>query len=98
MGSHGPGLIIALFTALVGSLLAWVVGTQVTYLWDDQKRRRESDLAALARFYELYGTFFSTWKLWSASKDPENSFKVRVGDGICSRKPKLPRAVLKRFS
>jgi membrane protein YqaA with SNARE-associated domain len=53
-------LIVALFTALVGSLLAWVVGTQVSYRWDDRKRRREADLAAATTFYQLYGTFFAT--------------------------------------
>jgi hypothetical protein len=62
------GLIIALSTVVVGSLLAWGVGTQVSYAWDERKRRRESDLAALATFYKLYGEFFVTWKLWSSHK------------------------------
>lgn len=66
--SFAQGLIIALFTAVVGSLLAWVVGTQVSYVWDERRRRRESDLAALASFYQLYGEFFATWKLWSSHK------------------------------
>jgi hypothetical protein len=66
--SLAEGLIIALFTALVGSLLAWVLGTQVSYVWDERRRRRESDLAALASFYKLYGEFFATWKLWSSHK------------------------------
>lgn len=75
MSTLESGLLIALFTAVVGSLLAWVVGTQVTYLWDDQKRRRESDLAAVATFYRLYGEFFATWKLWSAYKDKQGRLK-----------------------
>src|SRR5713226_9202117 len=73
MSSLAQGLIIALSTVMIGSVLAWVVGTQVTYLWDDQKRRRESDLAALATFYRSYGDFFTTWKLWSAHKDPKST-------------------------
>lgn len=68
VASLGQGLIIALFTAVLGSVLAWVVGTQVSYVWDERRRRRESDLAALATFYKLYGEFFATWKLWSAHK------------------------------
>ena len=52
----------------MASLLAWVVGTQVSYVWDERRRRRESDLAALAAFYRLYGEFFATWKLWNAHK------------------------------
>jgi hypothetical protein len=66
--SLGQGLIIALFTVVLGSVLAWVVGTQVSYVWDERRRRRESDLAALATFYQLYGDFFATWKLWSSNK------------------------------
>lgn len=62
------GLAIALFTAVVGSLLAWLVGTQVSFVWDERRRRREGDLAALRAFYELYGKWFSTWKLWSSAK------------------------------
>ena len=56
--SLGQGLITALFTAVVGSVLAWIVGTEVSYVWDERRRRRESDLAALATFYRLYGEFF----------------------------------------
>lgn len=61
-------LIVALFTALIGSLLLWFVGHQLTYRWEDRKRLRESDLAALASFYHLYGEFFATWKLWDSHK------------------------------
>ncbi len=75
MSSLSQGLIIALSTVMIGSVLAWVVGTQVTYLWDDQKRRRESDLAALATFYRSYGDFFATWKLWSAHKDSKGTLR-----------------------
>lgn len=68
LGALPRGLVIAAFTAIVGSLLAWFVGNQVTYRWDERKRRRESDLAALSTFYESYGKWFATWKLWDASK------------------------------
>jgi hypothetical protein len=61
-------LIPTLLTTLFGAGLAWLVGTQVSYVWDERRRRRESDLAALATFYRLYGQFFATWKLWSAHR------------------------------
>lgn len=62
------GLVIAAFAALFGSVLAWVVGTRVTTRYDERKRWRESDLASLRIFYEAYGQFFATWKLWDAHK------------------------------
>jgi len=65
--SLGQGLIIVLF----GSVLAWGVGNAVSYVWDERRRRRESDLAALATFYQVYGEFFATWKLWNAHKRSE---------------------------
>ena len=68
LGSLGRGLVIAAFTAVVGSLLAWLIGTRVTYRSDERKRRRENDLAARNSFYENYGEFFATWKLWDAAK------------------------------
>jgi hypothetical protein len=71
VSGFSQGLITALFTAVVGSALAWLVGTQVSYNWDERRRRRESDLAALAAFYRLYGEFFATWKLWSAHCDED---------------------------
>jgi hypothetical protein len=63
-GALVPGLVIAAFTAVLG----WLVGNQVSYAWDERKRRRESDLAVLASFYWNYGQFFATWKLWDVCK------------------------------
>jgi hypothetical protein len=53
---------------LFAAALAWLVGTRVAYLWDERKRRRESDLEALNGFYRAYGEFFTTWKLWDSHK------------------------------
>jgi hypothetical protein len=61
-------LLVALFTALIGAVLAYIVGVRVTAEWDERKRRREADLAALAEFYRLYGDFLATWRLWNARK------------------------------
>src|SRR5713226_7399393 len=68
MESPAQTIVIVLFTALVGSALAWVVGAQVSYFWDDRRRKRDSDLTAMSSFYKLYGEFFATWKLWSSYK------------------------------
>jgi len=62
------GLLVALGTALIGAALAYGIGVRVTDRWDERKRRREADLAALAEFYRLYGDFFATWKLWNTHK------------------------------
>ena len=72
-GDFGGGLVIAVFTAITGSALAWVIGTQVTYRWDERRRRREGDLAALTAFYTTYGEFFATWKVWDAYKRPHRA-------------------------
>lgn len=58
-------VIAALVSVVVTSLLAWLIGTRVSYGWDEVKRQRESDLAALQSFYECYGAFFAAWKMWA---------------------------------
>jgi hypothetical protein len=54
----------AIASVLVTSLLAWFIGSRISYGWDEVKRQRESDLAALESFYSCYGKFFGAWKLW----------------------------------
>ena len=61
-------LLVAAFGALVAAGLLWFVGYRLTFVWEDRKRRRESDLAAVATFYRLYGEFFAAWKLWDSHK------------------------------
>jgi hypothetical protein len=57
-------IIAAIITVVTTTLLAWLIGTRISYGWDEVKRRRESDLAALESFYRCYGAFFSAWKMW----------------------------------
>ncbi|MEU5952105.1 hypothetical protein [Streptomyces sp. NPDC047525] len=57
-----------LVTVAVSSLLAWLIGTQIAYRWDDVKRRRELDLVAVTEFYRCYGAFLRTWRMWNAHK------------------------------
>ena len=47
-------LLVAAFGALVAAGLLWGIGYQLTYVWEDRRRRRESDLAAMETFYRLY--------------------------------------------
>lgn len=67
-GDQIAGLIADTWKILFAAGLAWLVGARVAYIWDDRKRRRESDLAALNDFYRAYGEFFTTWKLWDSHK------------------------------
>lgn len=48
-------------------ILGWLVTTRVSDRWDKLKARRERDLRSLDAFYELYGRFFATWKLWEVA-------------------------------
>ncbi|GAA3077375.1 hypothetical protein [Streptosporangium carneum] len=59
---------IELLAVLLASGLAWLIGSQITYRWDDVKRRRELDLAAVESFYRAYGSFIEVWRLWNAHK------------------------------
>src|SRR5215472_7594815 len=58
-------IVAALVSVVLASLLAWFVGTRVSYGWDEVKRQREYDLAAVQSFYRCYGAFFSAWKMWA---------------------------------
>jgi hypothetical protein len=55
---------VAAASLLVGSSL----GQRLTARWDDRKKRRELELAALSEFYRLYGDFFAVWKAWETYK------------------------------
>lgn len=52
------------------SFLSWLLGTAigggaVTYFWSNLKKRRETEISALNDFYQVYGEFFTVWKLWN---------------------------------
>lgn len=57
-------VIAAVVSVVLTAALAWFIGTRITYGWDEVKRQRESDLAALKLFYECYGKYFAAWKMW----------------------------------
>jgi len=67
---------VAVIQVVVGAVAAWVIGTRVAYAWDDHKRRRESDLAALTEFYRAYGRFYTTWSLWNTHKNAGGTYQV----------------------
>lgn len=55
-----PSAVTGLFLLALG----WLVTARITAFWDHRKKERELGLAALERFYDLYGEFFAVWKLW----------------------------------
>jgi hypothetical protein len=59
---------LAMVVAAVSLFLGSVVGRYLNNQWDDVRRQREQDLAALDRFYGLYGEFFAVWKEWSTAR------------------------------
>src|SRR4051812_42948378 len=75
--------LIGLVGPVLTAVLLFFVGKYLTDRYNDQKKRaelallqagqlaqkqRELQLAAAARFYELYGEFFAIWKQWSTAK------------------------------
>lgn len=61
-----PTLGVALLTLGLG----WLLGNGIASRWEEVKERRALELAALERFYQLYGEFYALWKLWSIHKSP----------------------------
>ena len=53
----------------VSAILAYGVGNRLTAYWSVRQKRRESALVLGTEFSELYGEFFSVWKLWNAARD-----------------------------
>jgi hypothetical protein len=57
-----------------------VLGGAAGLLWARARHRRELDMAALARFYDVYGRWFAAWKAWSALREgklPKNGDSER---------------------
>jgi hypothetical protein len=50
---------------LAGVLATGIVGAGFGFWWNLQLKRRESDLATVKLFHNLYGEFFAVWKLWN---------------------------------
>ena len=57
--------LIASIPAILTIILTGLVGTGLTFLWNLLLKRREFDLMAAKAFHDLYGEFFSVWKLWN---------------------------------
>lgn len=94
---------ISILTPVLAAMLLYVVGRYLTDRYSEQKRQaelcflrksqvaqkqRELQLAAAARFYELYGEFFAVWKQWSAAK----SGNVAPGQPLSYRQDLYQRA------
>ena len=60
-----------LAVSIIILLLGWFVGKRIGFQWNLRQKQKEFDLVAAREFYELYGKFFSSWKLWNSKfKDP----------------------------
>lgn len=64
-------VIVAISTLIFGLF----VGKRLAVYWAIRQKRKEIELNSLNQFYELYGEFFSIWKLWNWLKEnkKENS-------------------------
>ena len=57
--------LLSLIPVIAGVLATGLVGAELGFLWNLELKRRESDLATLKVFRDLYGEFFAVWKLWN---------------------------------
>jgi len=77
-------LTINVYDEVVKALITFVtvalLGGAAATLFARLRYRRELDVSAAARFYDVYGAWFSTWKRWSAVKDEEKK-KERTKNG-----------------
>ena len=62
---------VEILKALIGFVTVALLGGLVAIQFARVRYRRELNMSAAARFYEVYGTWFSTWKRWSAIKQAE---------------------------
>lgn len=49
---------------LLTFFLTWIVGQRIATRWAIRQKRKELQLSAANRFENIYGEFFSVWKLW----------------------------------
>jgi hypothetical protein len=68
--------LMPLITAVTTILLAWFVGNRLSARWAIRQKRKELDLAAANRLYELYGEFFAISKLWNDYKRQDRTIDL----------------------
>jgi hypothetical protein len=70
-------LLRASTSAIVGVIVAALLGQRVAAYWATRQKRRELAITAANEFYRLYGEFFAIWKLWNfalkSGRDPEQA-------------------------
>jgi hypothetical protein len=63
-------------TAVAGPIVAFVllyfIGHRVAEAWAEARKRRELNMDALNRFFDIYGEFFAVWKLWNSLVEQED--------------------------
>lgn len=57
---------------LITLAAGWLISQRVTDRWEQMRKRRELDLAALDELYSCYGEFYAVWKLWNGYCNKQN--------------------------
>ena len=50
---------------IITVVLAWIVGERISAHWAARRKGREDAQARSDHLFEIYGQFFSNWKLWN---------------------------------
>ena len=61
MDSEVEQSLLSLIPVIAGVLATGVVGAGLGYFWNLELKRRESDIATLKAFHDLYGEFCAVW-------------------------------------
>lgn len=61
------GIFIKFLLSIISLFFIWFIGQRISYLWNIRQKQKELDLISAREFYDLYGKFFSLWKLWNSS-------------------------------
>lgn len=72
--------------ALITFVAVAVAGGLVAYWYGIARHRRELELEALGRFFDVYGRWFATWKEWQAIKKNKDSVTRAEDRATLSRK------------
>ena len=59
---------------LLSALTAALLGALFSFWWNSELKKRETNLATLKKFHELYSEFFAVWKLWECYIEIPDAF------------------------
>lgn len=71
MNDEIVNVLLKLAVSIITLSFGWFIGKRIGFQWNLRQKQKEFDLIAAREFHELYGKFFSLWKLWNSTfKDP----------------------------